>query len=96
MQSLLRWSIENSTPSSGDNTTSPPVRPRSDLDPAIIDQILGRPDAELMKEALQVALDEKQDLDDRVQALDNFEMVSRLPELVWVCERCAYLTLFFG
>ena len=49
-----------------------------------------------MKEALQVALDEKKELDDRVQALDNFEMVSRLPELVWVCERCAYLTLFFG
>ena len=49
-----------------------------------------------MKEALQVALDEKQELDDRVQALDNFEMVSRLPGLVWVCERCAYLTLFLG
>ncbi|KAK7688783.1 hypothetical protein QCA50_008323 [Cerrena zonata] len=71
MQSLLRWSIENSTP----NDAGTPPAPRSDLDPAIIDQILGRPDAELMKENLQVALDEERELDDRVQALDNFEML---------------------
>lgn len=74
MQSLLRWSIEHSTPSDGSSTTPAP-QPRADLDPAIIDHILGRPDAELMKEYLAVAQDETRELDDRLQALDNFEMV---------------------
>ena len=69
MESLLRWGIANSDPN------APPPRPRSDLDPAIIDAILGKSDAELMKEALAVAVDEKRDEDDRIQALDDFEMV---------------------
>lgn len=70
MQSLLRWGIENSEA----GTTEPPARPK-DLDPGIIDMILGKPDSELMKEALAIAVDEKRDEDDRLQALDNFEMV---------------------
>lgn len=74
MESLLRWGIANSDPRT-DN--QPPPQPRSDLDPAIIDMILGKSDAELMKEALTVAVDETKDEDDRLQALDNFEMVSR-------------------
>jgi hypothetical protein len=68
MDSLLRWSIENSSPSTG------PVQPQKDLDPAIIDHILGKPDAVLMKEALSVAVDEKKSEDERVNALDNLEM----------------------
>lgn len=79
MQSLLRWSIENSAPtSSGEDAGSshPPPQPRKDLDPGIIDMILGKPDAELMKEALAVAVDETRPEDDRLQALDDFEMVS--------------------
>lgn len=75
MDSLLRWSIENSSPSTG------PVQPREDLDPAIIDHILGKPDAVLMKEALSVAVDEKKSEDERVEALDNLEMVSSAIEL---------------
>ena len=71
MDSLLRWSIEHSTPRSPD--APPPVR--KDLDPGIIDYLLGKPDAVLMKEALDVALDEKRDEDARVQALDDFEML---------------------
>ena len=70
MQSLLRWSIENSQPG-----TSPQPTERGKLDPELIDMILGKPDAELMKEALAVAVDETRDEDARVQALDNFEMV---------------------
>lgn len=73
MQSLLRWSIENSTPSSSEGQQPP--QPRNDLDPAIIDLILGKPDAELMKEALAIAVDETKPEDDRLQALDDFEMV---------------------
>ncbi|OSD00061.1 nucleotide exchange factor Fes1 [Trametes coccinea BRFM310] len=69
MESLLRWSIANSDPN------APPPQPRSDLDPGIIDMILGKPDSELMKEALAVAVDESKDEDDRIQALDNFEML---------------------
>ena len=71
MDSLLRWSIEHSTPRSPD--APPPVR--KDLDPGIIDYLLGKPDAVLMKEALDVALDEKRDKDARVQALDDLEML---------------------
>jgi hypothetical protein len=70
MQSLLRWSVENSTPSTG-----PPPTTTNRLDPGIIDHILGKPDAQLMKEALTVGLDERQTEDDRLQALDDLEMV---------------------
>jgi len=71
MDSLLRWSIEHSTPGSAD--APPPAR--KDLDPGIIDHILGKPDAVLMKEALEVALNEDRDEDARTQALDDLEML---------------------
>ncbi|TCD67742.1 hsp70 nucleotide exchange factor fes1 [Steccherinum ochraceum] len=73
MDSLLRWGIENSVPTDGQQV--PPAQPRKDLDPAIIDHILGKPDAVLMKEALEVAVDETRDEDERLQALDDFEML---------------------
>lgn len=69
MQSLLRWSIENSTDASA--TTAR----RTDLDPGIIDAILGKPDAEQMKEDLALALDEGKTEEERVDALDHLEMV---------------------
>ncbi len=74
MQSLLRWGIENSQ-------NGAPVdsqQPTQALDPQIIDMILGRPDSELMKEALKLALDETKDEDARLTALDDFEMVSQI------------------
>lgn len=73
MQSLLRWSVENSSPGSG----APPAA-RKDLDPGIIDHILGKPDAQLMKEALEVAVNESQVEDDRLRALEDLEMVCPL------------------
>ncbi|KDQ16580.1 hypothetical protein BOTBODRAFT_107021 [Botryobasidium botryosum FD-172 SS1] len=72
MQSLLRWSIENSTP--GDAPSGPP-RSIQDLDPAIIDHILGKPDAVLMKEALEGAMDLNRDESSRVTSLDDLEML---------------------
>lgn len=72
MESLLRWGIENSSPPV---EGAPPPVARTDLDPAIIDIILGKPDAVLMKEAMAVAVDETKSEDDRVTALDNLEMV---------------------
>jgi len=70
MDSLLRWGIENSSP--GDRAA---VSERRDLDPAIIDHILGKPDAQLMKEALDVALDGSRDEDQRIAAMDDLEML---------------------
>lgn len=71
MESLLRWGIEHS------NDGGQPPQPSrvQNLDPGIIDAILGKPDSELMKEALVVAEDEKKSDDERIQALDDFEMV---------------------
>ena len=75
MQSLLRWSIENSTPlDSAAPTDGPPVEHKN-LDPGIIDMILGKPDAELMKEDMVVAVDANRSEDDRINALDHLEMV---------------------
>ncbi|KAI0799606.1 nucleotide exchange factor Fes1-domain-containing protein [Irpex lacteus] len=73
MESLLRWSIENSTPA--EPGASQPPQPRKDLDPAIIDMILGKPDAERMKEMLAIAVDDTKSEDERLDALDEFEML---------------------
>ncbi|KAG6856192.1 hypothetical protein H0H87_006732 [Tephrocybe sp. NHM501043] len=72
MQSLLRWSIENS---GAPDSNAPLPAPRKDLDPAIIDMILGRPDAELMKEDMGIAADSSKTEDERVAALDHLEML---------------------
>jgi hypothetical protein len=76
MQSLLRWGIENSGNDGSATGAVPPAR-RTDLDPGIIDAILGRPDSELMKEALAKARDASLDEDARLTALDDLEMVKK-------------------
>jgi len=73
MESLLRWSIENSTPQ--DNAPTDHPIERKDLDPAIIDMILGKPDAELMKEDMAIATDVKRSEEERIDALDHLEML---------------------
>lgn len=81
MQSILRWSIENST------GEAPPQQPREakNIDPGIVDAILGRPESELMKEALAVATNVESGEDARLQALDDFEMVRlRYPFYTWL------------
>jgi hsp70-interacting protein len=76
MQSLLRWGIENS--GNDDSTTGvAPQTQRTHLDPGIIDAILGRPDSELMKEALAKAQDTSLDEDARLTALEDLEMVNQ-------------------
>lgn len=96
MESLLRWGITNSASSSDAPADAPPPAPRQDLDPAIIDAILGKPDAELMKEALTRARDESLDEDTRVEALDELEMVCTFVSL-WVGSgvdfECSWLSL---
>ena len=76
MESLLRWSIENSTPLDSAPSDRPPVE-RQNLDPAIIDMLLGKPDAELMKEDMSLAIDANRSEDDRINALDHLEMVKK-------------------
>ncbi|KAI0920623.1 hypothetical protein AcW1_002308 [Taiwanofungus camphoratus] len=73
MESLLRWGIEHSTNDDGEQPAS--QRPRQNLDTGVIDAILGKSDAQLMKEALAVAVDETKNEEDRIQALDDFEML---------------------
>ncbi|KAH7333621.1 nucleotide exchange factor Fes1-domain-containing protein [Rhizoctonia solani] len=73
MESLLKWSLEN-TPA--DESHAPPTAERmKELDPAIIDMILGKSDAVVMKEKLAIARDESREEDERVEALDDFEML---------------------
>lgn len=74
MQSLLRWSIENSTPLDSAPSDRPPIE-RKNIDPAIIEMILGKPESELMKEDISVAVDANRNEDDRINALDHFEML---------------------
>jgi hsp70-interacting protein len=73
MQSILRWSIEHSSPADSGPTDNPP---RRDLDPGVLDFILGKPDSEQMKEDMAVATDVHRSEDERVAALDHLEMVS--------------------
>ena len=84
MQSLLRWGIENSSNEDSSAAPSASTQRMTDLDPGVIDAILGRPDSELMKEALARAQDASLDEDARLTALDDLEMVrpscmTRLP-----------------
>ncbi|KIY44870.1 Fes1-domain-containing protein [Fistulina hepatica ATCC 64428] len=73
MENLLRWGIAN-TPANPDQQPRQPVD-TSKFDSGIIDAILGRPDSELMKEDMGVAMDASKDEDERVDALDHLEML---------------------
>ena len=75
MESLLRWSIQNSTPQEGSSSEAAPIE-RKNLDPDIIDHILGKSDAEQMKDDMAVALDVSKSESERVEALDHLELVS--------------------
>jgi hsp70-interacting protein len=80
MQSLLRWSIENSATQVGAPSNGSSPSERQNLDPGIIDAILGKPDSDQMKEDLAIAVDTTRSEDERVEALDHLEMVSRIHE----------------
>ena len=84
MQSILRWSLENSAPLDNAAGDRPPAE-RKDLDPAIIDYILGKPDSVQMKEDLAIAVDPSKSEDERIGALDHLEMVSMLRLLIRMC-----------
>ena len=81
MDTLLQWSIKNSTPLDSTLDDHLPVQSQ-DLNPEIINMILGKPDAELMKEDMAVLIDPIHSKDNRINALDHLEMV------------CLHLVLF--
>lgn len=79
LNNLLRWSIENSTPS--DNAQGPPAgappQPRSQLDQEALRRlVLGGPsDADRMKEAMAAIRHPEVPLEDKLIAFDNFEQL---------------------
>ncbi|CAA7262074.1 unnamed protein product [Cyclocybe aegerita] len=74
MQSILRWSLENSTPLDSAARSQPPEG-RNTIDPEVIDMILGKPDAVKMKESMAIAVDPSKLEDERIAALDDLEML---------------------
>lgn len=82
---LLKWSIAAQNASGqGDGGESMQAIAqevaegrRPDLaDPALYNALMGKSEAQMMKEELSAATDTTRSEQDRVQALDNFEMVS--------------------
>ena len=53
----------------------PGLARRSDLNTDVLDAIMGKSDSALMKEKMAFAVDESKELEDRVSALDDMEMV---------------------
>jgi hypothetical protein len=51
-------------------------QPKKKIDTGVLDHIMGKSDAVMMREKLEFAMDEAQSVNDRVFALDDFEMVS--------------------
>lgn len=84
---LLKWSIAaqdvaggtqqaDGGPSMHDIAQDVAEGKRPDLaDPALFDALMGKSEAQMMREELAVALDLHRNEQDRVQALDNFEML---------------------
>jgi len=82
---LLKWSIaaQNAAGQGDDGQGMQEIAKdvaegrRPDLaDPALFDALMGKSEATMMQEELAVAMDLTKTEQDRVQALDNFEMVS--------------------
>ncbi|KKY25709.1 putative hsp70 nucleotide exchange factor [Phaeomoniella chlamydospora] len=73
MNSLLKWSIENSDAGRRPDEEAPSVR---GLDPQALAALMGGPtDADLMKEAIAVIRNPEATLDNKIIAFDNFEQL---------------------
>ncbi|CAG8541039.1 10574_t:CDS:2 [Racocetra persica] len=73
MEKLLQWSIENSDPSNVLQQST--TQEKDNLDPEIIDHILGKSDAVRMREAVEAVLNPETSFDNKEIALDNLEML---------------------
>jgi hsp70-interacting protein len=74
--------IEDASPASTPGPVTPvsEVRPRQELNSEILDIIMGKSDSTMMKEKMAYAIDAEMPVDKRIEALDDFEMVSSIFE----------------
>ncbi|KAJ1905824.1 hsp70 nucleotide exchange factor fes1 [Tieghemiomyces parasiticus] len=78
MERLLQWAILNSATEGEDAPNRPsttPAAPRRDLDPAVIDHILGKDDSVRMREAFATIQDPTIDLDTKESAFEDLELL---------------------
>jgi hsp70-interacting protein len=76
LNSLLKWSVENSTTTQNDTDAAPPTN--RGIDPSALAALFGGPsDADLMLSSMSAILtpDVEVTLDDRLVAFDNFEQL---------------------
>lgn len=73
-------SLDDASPASTPGPLTPesgaPGRPQQELSSDMLDAIMGKSDATMMKEKMAYAMDDKMPVDKRIEALDDFEMVS--------------------
>ncbi len=58
-------------------SSAPAPAPRKDLDTGVLDVLMGQSDAVTMKEKMAIMRDSTRDVEERVSAMDDFEMVRR-------------------
>jgi len=76
LNSLLKWGIENSEASKSDPSAPAPTTSTSNLDPSVLQALLGGPsDADLMKDAMAAIQSPDVSLDNKITAFDNFEQL---------------------
>ena len=76
LSNLLKWGVENSSPTADQASSAPPSS--RTLDPASLNALLGGPsDAELMRLSMAAIISDDDDvsLDDKMVAFDNFEQL---------------------
>lgn len=76
LNSLLKWSVENSTTTANDPDAGPPTN--RGLDPEVLAALMGGPsEADLMKDSMAAILSThpEMDLEARLIAFDNFEQL---------------------
>lgn len=83
----------DSTVAASTSTAAAPV-PEKKLDTAILDHIMGKTEAVMMREKLAIAIDEEQDLNERIMAMDDFEMVSHGSIFGGRCQGYPILTVY--
>ncbi|KAJ3360199.1 hsp70 nucleotide exchange factor fes1 [Allomyces javanicus] len=72
LQELLKWGISNATKSEDPTIDKPDLEK---LDPKWVDIILGKPDAARMKDAMAVIADSSKNIEDRLLAFDELELL---------------------
>ncbi|KAJ9108150.1 hypothetical protein QFC19_002618 [Naganishia cerealis] len=65
---------EDVTPITPGSTAAAPIQEKK-FDTAILDHIMGKSEAVIMREKLAIAVDREEDLSERIMAMDDFEML---------------------